>query len=324
MGHIVDLLTSRQFLVMAFAAIAAAATVWTLAVPLFAGNTLQKRMKAVALERERIRARERERMTRADRATLRREPKAFMRQVVEMFDLTRHFGTENARAQLAMAGLRGPGPMVGFLFARAASTIIVFLAAGIYLFFISHLAWPWLMKIAAAIAAAYIGLKLPEIYVKNLITKRQTSIKRSFPDALDLLLICVESGMSVEAAFRRVSQEIGVQSVALAEELILTTAEMSYLQDRRAAFENLSTRTGLEGVKAVVSALIQAERYGTPVAQALRVLAQENRDIRMNDAEKKAAGLPPKLTVPMILFFLPVLFVIIMAPAIMQIMHIMK
>src|SRR6185312_4636086 len=128
---------------------------------------------------------------------------------------------------------------------------------------------------------------------------------------------CVEAGMSVEAAFRKVSQEIGAQSVALAEEFILTTAEMAYLQDRRAAFENLGTRTGLEGVKAVSSALIQADRYGTPIGQALRVLAQENRDIRMNEAEKKAAGLPPKLTVPMILFFLPVLFVIIMGPAIM-------
>jgi tight adherence protein C len=121
-----------------------------------------------------------------------------------------------------------------------------------------------------------------------------------------------------------VSQEIGAQSVALAEEFILTTAEMAYLQDRRAAFENLGLRTGLEGVKAVSSALIQADRFGTPIGQALRVLAQENRDIRMNEAEKKAAGLPPKLTVPMIVFFLPVLFVIIMGPAVMQVMHIMK
>jgi tight adherence protein C len=321
---IIDLLTDRQFLVMVFAAVAAVATVWTVGMPLLAGSTLQKRMKAVALERERIRARERERMARADRATLRREPKAFMRRVVEMFDLTRYFGTENARERLAMAGFRGPGPIVAFLFARAASTLIVFLAALIYLFAISHVTWPWLMKVAASIGAAYVGLKLPELYVKNAIDKRQTSIKRAFPDALDLLLICVESGMSVEAAFRRVSQEIGAQSVALAEELILTTAEMSYLQDRRMAFENLSNRTGLEGVKAVSSALIQAERYGTPVGQALRVLAQENRDLRMNEAEKKAAGLPPKLTVPMILFFLPVLFVIIMGPAMMQVMHVWK
>jgi tight adherence protein C len=136
-----------------------------------------------------------------------------------------------------------------------------------------------------------------------------------------LLLICVESGMSIDTAFRRVSQEIGSQSVALAEELMLTSAELSYLQDRRSAFENLANRIGLDGVKAVCTALIQAERYGTPLAQALRVLAQEIRDQRMSEAEKKAAALPPKLTVPMILFFLPVLFVVIMGPAAIRVME---
>ncbi|HVV92884.1 MAG TPA: type II secretion system F family protein [Hyphomicrobiales bacterium] len=322
--HLTELLTNRQFLLSTCAAIAAAATAWTVAMPLLSGNTLQRRMKSVAIERERIRAREREKLARAERNALRREPKAFMRQIVELFDLNKYLGTENARERLTMAGYRGQGPMVAFLFARAVTTIGVFLAALVYLFFIGHLAWPWLMKVAAAIGAAYLGLKLPEIFIRNQITKRQTSVRRAFPDALDLLLICVEAGMSVEAAFRKVSQEIGAQSVALAEEFILTTAEMAYLQDRRAAFENLGLRTGLEGVKAVSSALIQADRYGTPIGQALRVLAQENRDIRMNEAEKKAAGLPPKLTVPMIVFFLPVLFVIIMGPAIMQVMKIMK
>jgi tight adherence protein C len=151
--------------------------------------------------------------------------------------------------------------------------------------------------------------------VKSKISRRQLSIKRAFPDALDLLLICVESGMSVEAGFKKVSQEIGTQSIPLAEELTLTTAELSYLQDRRQAYENLAKRTNLDGVKSVCMALQQAERYGTPMAQTLRVMAQENRDIRMSEAEKKAAGLPPKLTVPMILFFLPVLFVVILGPA---------
>jgi tight adherence protein C len=136
-----------------------------------------------------------------------------------------------------------------------------------------------------------------------------------FPDALDMLLICVQSGMSVEAAFGRVSKEIAGQSMELAEELSLTTAELSYLQDRRQAFENLAKRTGIPGVKAVTTALIQAERYGTPIGQALRVMAKENRDIRQSEAEKKAAALPPKLTVPMILFFLPVLFFVILGPA---------
>jgi tight adherence protein C len=144
---------------------------------------------------------------------------------------------------------------------------------------------------------------------------------RAFPDALDLLLICVESGMSIEAGFRRVANEIGTRSIALAEELMLTTAELSYLQERRQAYENLAKRTNLDGVKSVCIALQQAERYGTPMAQTLRVLAQENRDMRMAEAEKRAAALPPKLTVPMILFFLPCLFVVILGPAIIKVMR---
>jgi tight adherence protein C len=179
---------------------------------------------------------------------------------------------------------------------------------------------PPLIKIAMSIAATYVGMQLPYLFLKNRIKKRQISIKRAFPDALDLLLICVESGISIEAAFRKVSQEVGTQSIPLAEELTLTTAELSYLQDRRQAYENLAKRTDLEGVKAVCMALQQSERYGTPLGQTLRVMAQENRDMRMSEAEKKAAGLPPKLTVPMILFFLPVLFVVILGPAAIKVM----
>ena len=161
---------------------------------------------------------------------------------------------------------------------------------------------------------------LPLMFLKNRIARRQLSIKRAFPDTLDLLLICVESGMSIEAAFKKVSDEVGSQSVALAEELTLTTAELSYLPDRRQAYENLAKRTDLDGVKSVCMALQQAERYGTPLANMLRVMAQENRDMRMSEAEKKAAGLPPKLTVPMILFFLPVLFIVILGPAAIKVM----
>jgi len=128
--------------------------------------------------------------------------------------------------------------------------------------------------------------------------------------------------MSIEAAFKKVSEEIGSQSVPLAEELTLTMAELSYLPDRRQAYENLAKRTGLDSVRSVCMALQQAERYGTPLAQMLRVMAQENRDMRMSEAEKKAAGLPPKLTVPMILFFLPVLFVVILGPAAIKVMGI--
>jgi tight adherence protein C len=151
-----------------------------------------------------------------------------------------------------------------------------------------------------------------------MVQRRQESIRRAWSDALDLLLICVESGMSIEPAMQRVAREIGSQSVPLAEELVLTNAELSYIGDRRKAFENLASRTGLATVKSVMTSLIQSERYGTPLGQALRVLAQENRDQRMQEAEKKAAALPPKLTVPMILFFMPVIFIVILGPAIIQ------
>ena len=184
-----------------------------------------------------------------------------------------------------------------------------------YLFVLEGLAYPPLIKLMMALGAAFLGSYAPSIFISNLIQKRQQSIKMAFPDALDMLLICVQSGMSVEAAFGKVSKEVGAQSLELAEELSLTTAELSYLQDRRQAFDNLGKRTGIPGVRAVTTALIQAERYGTPVGQALRVMAKENRDIRQSEAEKKAAALPPKLTVPMIVFFLPVLFVVILGPA---------
>jgi len=189
----------------------------------------------------------------------------------------------------------------------------------LYVFVIAHFQWSTIMKIGTAVAAALVGYYLPDVFVSNVISRRQTSIMRAFPDALDLMLICVESGMSIEQAFRRVSQEIGSQSVPMAEELSLTTAELSFLQDRRLAFENLAARTGLPGVKSVCQALVQAERYGTPLGQALRVLSQESREERMLAAEKKAASLPPKLTVPMILFFLPVLLIVILVPAAIQV-----
>ena len=190
----------------------------------------------------------------------------------------------------------------------------------VYVFFVLHMQQSLPIKLGICIGAAYAGTQLPLMILKNKIQRRQLSIKRAFPDTLDLLLICVESGMSIEAAFKKVSEEIGTQSVPLAEELTLTMAELSFLSDRRQAYENLAKRTDLDGVKSVCMALQQAERYGTPLATMLRTMAQENRDMRMAEAEKKAAGLPPKLTVPMILFFLPVLFVVILGPAVIKVM----
>jgi tight adherence protein C len=318
---LIDKLHDARFLVTVFTAIAAMATVITIAMPYLASDNLGRRMKAVALERNKIRAREREKLSRGERVALRTEPKAYMQMIVERLNLRKHLGQDEARATLMQAGYRGQGPYVAFLFFRLIAPISMFVFAILYTFVIVEFGWPAMVKIAAALAAAWVGMKLPNLFLRNLIKRRQLSIRRAFPDALDLLLICVESGMSIEVAFRRVSQEIGTQSVPLAEEFTLTTAELSYLQDRRTAYDNLSARTNLDGVRAVCTALVQAERYGTPLGTALRVLAQENRDMRMADAEKKAAGLPPKLTVPMILFFLPVLFVVILGPAFIRIME---
>jgi len=178
------------------------------------------------------------------------------------------------------------------------------------------------MNLGLSIVGAYVGFYLPNIFISNLIARRKKSINRVFPDALDLLLICVQAGMSVESAMNKVASEIGSRSLELAEEFSVTTAELSYLAERRQAYENLGRRTGLAVVRAVGTSLIQAERYGTAIGQALRVLAKETREMRMAAAEKKAAALGPKLTVPMILFFLPVLFIVIMGPAVIQVMAI--
>src|SRR4051812_18622278 len=270
-----------RFMTMFMAAIAAAATAYTLVMPLFAGEGLSKRMKAVASERERIRQRERDRLHKSEKVSLRQTPKQLVSRVVEDFNLTKWLAQEAAREKLLMAGYRGQAPYVTFLFARMVTPLVLFVGSAVYVFLIAHLEQSVPIKIGMCVGAAYLGLQAPMLFLKNAISKRQLSIKRAFPDALDLLLICVESGMSIETAFRKVSVEIGSQSIPLAEEFTLTTAELSYLQDRKVAYENLAKRTGIEGVKSVCLALQQSERYGTPLGQSLRVMAQENRDMRM-------------------------------------------
>jgi tight adherence protein C len=313
-------LLDRQVILGLLVAIATMATIVTLAMPLLQTDTLARRMKSAATERDRIRTREREKLYDTNKkVNLRHEPKAFMKEIVDKFNLSKWLGTEEAKMQMTMAGFRGPQADIAFLFFRLITPIVFFAMATVYFFVLGGLGWPLILNIGAVISAAYLGIKAPELYLRNVIGKRQKSISRSAPDAMDLLLICVESGMSIEVAFRRVSQEVGSQSIPLAEELTLTTAELSYLPDRRMAYENLAKRTGVESLKQISTVLIQAERYGTPLATALRVVAQEGRDQRMAAAEKKAMSLPPKLTVPMIIFFLPVLFAVIVTPAAIQV-----
>lgn len=314
------LLANPDLIIAMSAAISVCGAVLVISWPYFARDQLGTRMAQMASERERIRARERARLNaKARPPSLRAEPKKLFKDIVDRLDLAKRVEDGDLVQKLRMAGYRGQSPVITFLAIRAIAPLAMFLFAILYVFVVLRLEHALFVKLGIAVAAAWIGYFGPQLYVKNKITKRQEAIRRSWPDALDLLLICVECGMGIESALRKVADEIGIQCVELAEELSLTTAELSYLQDRRKAYENLAERTGLDGVKGVVTSLIQSEKYGTPLAQSLRVLAQENRDMRMTEAEKKAAALPPKLTVPMILFFLPVLFAVIITPAIIRI-----
>lgn len=326
MDRIVETITSTDFLIAVFAAISAAAVVFTLGASLFGGGSrIKARIKRVALEREKMRAEEMARLrgsAAADqhRGSVRRVAgREYMRNVVDRFSLRKAFADEGTIDALARAGYRGQGPLTTYLFLRFVTPIALFFIAFGYLTFTIFADKPLYLNALYALFIGLIGAYLPVILLKNRTLKRQQSIRRAWPDCLDLMLLCVEAGMSVEHAFRRVSKEIGGQSPELAEELTLTTAELSFLEDRTRAYDNLGKRTGLDNVKSVMTALIQADRYGTSVGQALRVMAEEGRESRMMEAEKKAASLPPKLTVPLIIFFLPVLFIVIISPAIIRV-----
>ncbi len=317
-----ETMDTKTMMIAAATGIAVFATIVSLAMPYMARDELGSRMKSVALEREQIRARERARLASEKKNSRGRstnaEPKAYVKNLVDRLNLKTALADDKTMQMLSQAGMRGQNPLFVFLFLRFVLPLIFFVVGAIYMFLFGNPEHGTMVKILVALIAAYAGFYAPIIVVKNKLKTRQQSIQRAWPDALDLALICVESGMSIEAAFRRVSEEIGKQSIPLAEELMLTTAELSFLSDRRTAYENFAKRTGMETVRNVVTALVQAERYGTPLGSALRVLSAENREIRMMAAETKAAALPPKLTVPMILFFLPVLFAVVLTPAIMQ------
>ena len=321
--NLVRTLTDPQVVMAALVALAVFATFYVLVLPYFDSGGLDKRMKAVTTEREQIRGRERARLnagSSAQRATLRQQDNNSIRSIVERLNLREALVDQGTIDKLRSAGFRSQNALNTFLVARFSLPFVFMAVAGFYVFFLGFLAEQTLMvRILAVIGLGYLGFYAPNIFVSNRAGKRQLSIRRAWPDALDLMLICVESGVSIEAAIKRVAEEMTVNSPELAEEMVLTNAELSFLQERRVAYENLAKRTGLDIVQAVTQALIQAERYGTPIAQALRVLAQESRDQRMNEAEKKAAALPPKLTVPMILFFLPVLVAVILGPAGIQV-----
>ncbi len=316
MMQMIEALLEVQNAVTLLIAVSAFATVLTVASPYMQGDKMRARMKNVTSERERLRAQQRAALgQKAEPSRLRERPKGTLAQIVELLNLRKVFEAENSRARLRQAGYRSERHLVTFLAFRLITPIFLGILVFVYTSTMFADRIPPNMRLVSTLVGVVFGYYLPQIFLKNIVTRRQQSIRRAWSDSLDLMLICVESGMSIEMAIQRVSREIGAQSVPLAEELLLTNAELSYLGERRKAFENLALRTGLPTVKSVVTSLIQSERYGTPLGTALRVLAQENRDMRMQEAEKRAAALPPKLTVPMVLFFLPVIFVILLGPA---------
>ncbi|RZJ16391.1 MAG: type II secretion system F family protein [Brevundimonas sp.] len=319
MSGVVSFFTDIQNLLSLGVGLAVFATLFTLLGAMTGGVDLDKRMKAVAVRRDELKRRSRQAINQNSPGGLRQTDEGFKKRVVERLNLTKLLEDPKVAEKMAQAGYRGPKPLTAFYFFRFSMPFVFFAIAVFYLFIFNDFGLPLMTRITAVMAATVAGFYAPNIYLSNRISKRKTSIMQAFPDALDLLLICVESGMSIEGAIQKVSQELGGQSIDLAEELSLLSAELSYLPERRMAYEGLAKRTNHPGVKSVATAMTQAEQYGTPLGSALRVMAKENRDLRLAAAEKKAAALPAQLTVPMIVFFLPVLFVVILGPAIIQI-----
>ena len=321
MEALIDTVTDRQFQISVLVSIAAIATIYSMLEPFLVKDKFEERMKGVADYRSKLREQHRESLNKRSSASLRTSSaQGALKEIVENLKLFEVFDADEARKKLMMAGFRGTRPVFVFMAARLGMPFVAAAASGVYIYAVNDFGLDSLGRLIACVMSFFAGFYIPNVYINNIIIKRQQQIQLAWPDALDLLLICVESGMSIEAALQKVSEEVGGSSPELAEELALTVAELSYLQERKSAYINLAERTGLDGVKGVTTALIQSEKYGTPLGQSLRVMAQENRDFRMQEAEKKAAALPPKLTVPMICFFLPVLFAVILSPAIMGIM----
>ena len=321
----IEMLTNPDNVLAAFVAAVVFATLVTLISPMLGQTSLEGRLKSVANRREELRRKSREALNRGHGpgSTLRHTDAGLYKKVVERLQLSKLLEDPQVVDKLAQAGFRGPRPVSTFYFFRLVSPIVLGITTAIYIYFVNDFGLVGMQKFLVCTLGLFIGYYAPNIYISNVAAKRRESIVAAFPDALDLLLICVESGMSIEAAISKVGQEVGGSSIELAEELGLLTAELSYLPERRMAYEGLGKRTNHPGIRSVVTAMIQAERYGTPLGTALRVMAKENRELRLAAAEKKAAALPAKLTVPMILFFLPVLFVVILGPAIIKVQDIL-
>jgi tight adherence protein C len=247
-------------------------------------------------------------------------PVGLMHQAVTRLNLLRSRHAAEARGLLARAGFRSQDAMVGFLFAQISLPFIFGIAMMANTHLLRPIALPSQLAFLPAMGAVMLGFYAPKIYLRNAADKRAKQLQRGLPDGLDLMVICAEAGLSLDAILIRVSRELGNTWPELAEELGITAAELTFLPERRMAFENLNTRTASDGIRAVVNTLQQTAKFGTPLAQSLRILAAEMRQAQMTRAEEKAARLPAMLTVPMIIFILPTLFIVLLGPAVISVM----
>ncbi len=314
-----DAITDPQIVILFLASAATFMTVMAIGLPYLQRDHLSSRLKVVAKRREELSQQQRAKVQK--RPMLREAHVGAMKKVLEQLKLQNLMGSSTLRIKMLQAGLRGQTPLIIFAFTRLLLPFVFAIVAGALLFSGSTFDLTPNVKLLITIGAAVVGFYMPNILLRNIIQKRQQNLIKAFPDALDLLVICVEAGLSIEAAFSRVAEEMAESADIIAEEFGLTTAELAFLGDRRQALDNLAQRTGTAGTKSLATSLIQAERYGTPLGVSLRVLSHESRDTRMARAEEKAASLPAKLTVPMIVFFLPVIFFVILGPAIIQVVR---
>lgn len=249
---------------------------------------------------------------------------AMIRHVAQRFNVMKERQSMAVQHKLAQAGWRSRDAMTLYMFGKLALPLVFAAVTAAMLFAINDFGQPLLFRVAGVLGAGLLGSHLPELLVKNQIQKRAESIRGALPDALDLMVICAEAGLSLDASVKRVSREIAPASAELAEEMSITLLELRFLPDRRQALENLAARVDLSGVQALVNTLFQTEKFGTPLAQALRVLSQEMRNERMMRAEEKAARLPAIMTIPLIVFILPALFMVLMGPAMLDVLDAMS
>lgn len=309
-----------EFLVVLMAGLTAAASSAAVWATLLHRDPATRRARVLAAQREALRSG----MLTVRKREERVKTMTFMRQVVDKLQLLRTAQTEKTALKLARAGWRSKDAVVRYLFLRIALPFAFGVGALVLLYGLNLYKLDSTVKLLVSMLAVMAGAYFPDVMVKNAALKRQDKLRKGLPDGLDLMVICAEAGLSLDATLRRVADELAEASPELSDELGLTSLELGFLQDRQKALQNLSERTNMPSLRGMVNTLMQAERYGTPLAHSLRVLSAESRTERVLKAEEKAARLPAMLTVPMIIFILPPLFVVLLGPAALDIADALK